>query len=414
MKRIGLLIGFVVFASSLFAQDALTLESAVAIALENNLNIKVAKSDAEVVANKATKGNAGLLPSVGLGANTNYSEYAVDEVSSSANLNFSYTLFNGLNAQYTYKILNIQKEQGELKARYQIETIISSVIAGFYDLSKTSDDLYVSKDNLAISKDRLKRNEAKYEYGNINKLEVLNAKVDFNRDSSSYLKAQQNFDQSVRELNVLLGRSADKEFVIVPDASDFRVFDLKQLKEEALSHNANYLIKREQLKADELNEKKAKASQLPSVKMNTAYNYYENKVAGTNSNTRWTGGLTLSMNLFDGKKKNTSIANAGIQKQISLYEEEEQRLQLEKDLVNAYSFYEYNLELLALEEDALEASKLNFEQSREYYHLGQISSTTYREAQLNYLEAQNKRSAARYQAKKSEINIAQISGTLLK
>jgi len=402
------------FTTATFAQEALTLDAAVAIALENNLNIKVAQSDAEVSANNATKGNAGLLPTISAGANTNYSEYASDEISSSANLNFSYTLFNGFGGQYTYKVLNIQKEQGELKARYQIENIISSVIAGFYDLSKTSDDLYVSKDNLAISKDRLKRNEAKYEYGNINKLEVLNAKVDFNRDSSSYLKAQQNFDQSIRELNVLLGRTVDTEFIIVPDASEFRNFDLKQLKEEALNNNANYLIKREQLKADELNEKKAKSSQLPSLKMNTAYNYYENKIMGTNSNTQLTGGLSLSMNLFDGKKKKTIIANAKIQKQISLYEEEEQRLQLEKDLVNAYADYEYNLQILSLEEDALEASKLNFEQSREYYHLGQISSTTYREAQLNYIEAQNKRSAARYQAKNSEINIALLSGTLLK
>ncbi|MFT5749954.1 MAG: hypothetical protein ACI93S_001227 [Ancylomarina sp.] len=46
------------------------------------------------------------------------------------------------------------------------------------------------------------------------------------------------------------------------------------------------------------------------------------------------------------------MANAKIEKQISLYQEEEQRLQLEKDIVNALSSYEYNLQLLALEEDA--------------------------------------------------------------
>lgn len=414
MKRIKILLYFTMLTSIVSAQNALTLDSAVAIALENNLNIKVAKSNAKVSANNATKGNAGLLPTVGIGGSTNYSEYASDEISSSGNINLSYTLFNGFEGRYTYNILNIQKQQGELKSRYQIENTISSVISGFYDLSKNSDDLYVAKDNLAISKDRLKRNEAKYEYGNINKLEVLNAKVDFNRDSSSYLKSQQFYDQSARELNVLLGRSADNKFVIVPDVSKFRAFDMNVLREEALNNNANYLIKREQLKADEYNEKKAKANQLPSLKFNSAYNYYDNKVVGTNSNTRWTGGLTLSMNLFDGKKKKTTVANSKIQKQISLYEEEEQRLQLEKDLVNAHSSYEYNLQVLSLEEDALEASKLNFEQSREYYHLGQISSTTYREAQLNYIEAQNKRSAARYEAKNSEINLELLSGTLLK
>lgn len=414
MKKIGILIYLFVFTSSLFAQETLTLDAAVAIALENNLNIKVARSDAEISSNNATRGNAGLLPSIGVGANTNYAEYASDELSSSGNINLSYTLFDGFGGRYTYKLLNIQKEQGELMARFNIESIISSVIFGFYDLSESSDDLFVAEDNLAISKDRLKRNESKYEFGNINKLEVLNAKVDFNRDSSSYLKAQQNYDQSARELNVLLGRSAETNLQIIPDASEFRVFDLDQLKNEALLNNADYLLRRSRLEASELTEKKTKASQLPSLKLNSSYNYYENKIMGTNSNTQLTGGLSLSMNLFDGKKKRTSIANAKIQKQMSLYEEAEQRLQLEKNLVNAYASHQYNLQILDLEEDALEASKLNFEQSREYYHLGQISSTTYREAQLNYVEAQNNRSAARYQAKRSEINLELLSGALLK
>lgn len=414
MKKIKILIGFLLLSSSLFSQEALTLDHAVAIALENNLNIKVARSDAEITSNKASRGNAGLLPTLGAGINTNYSEHASDELSSSGSLNFSYTLFDGFGGQYSYKLLNLQKDQADLSARYQIESTIANVITGFYDISEKSDDLLVAGDNLAISKDRLKRNEAKYEYGNINKLEVLNAKVDFNRDSSSYLKAQQNYDEATRELNVLLGRSVETELQIIPDASDFRVFDLNQLKDEALNNNADYLIKRSQLEASEISEKKAKSSQLPSLKLTSNYNYYENKIAGTNSNSQLSGGLSLSMNIFDGKKKRITIANAKIEKQISVFQEQEQRLQLEKNIVHALASYEYNLQLLSLEEDALEASKLNFEQSREYYHLGQISSTTYREAQLNYVEAQNKRSAARYQAKRSEINIKKISGSLLK
>jgi len=413
MKNIIILIGFLLFSGSLFAQETLTLDHAVAIALENNLNIKVARSDAEITSNKATKGNAGLLPTLGAGVNTNYSEHASDELNSSGSLNLTYTLFNGFGGHYTYKLLNLQKDQANLSARYQIETIISGVIMSFYNMNEKSDDLLVAEDNLAISKDRLKRNEAKYEYGNINKLEVLNAKVDFNRDSSSYLKAQQNYDETARELNVLLGRSVETELQILPDASEFQFFDLNQLKDEALNNNADYLIKRSQLEASEISEKKAKSSQLPSLKLNSNYNYYENKIVGTNSHSQLTGGLSLSMNIFDGKKKKTTIANAKIEKQISIFQEQEQRLQLEKDIVHALSSYEYNLQILSLEEDALEASKLNFEQSREYYRLGQISSTTYREAQLNYAEAQNKRSAARYQAKRSEINIKKISGSLL-
>jgi len=414
MKKIRLIIGLLFFSTiPLLAQEALTLESAIQIALSNNLNIKVAKNQAEVSSNNATKGNAGLLPSLSASGGTNYTEHSVDEISSSGALNFSYTLFDGLGGRYKYEILHLQKEQGELTARYNIENTISNVISGFYQLSKSYDDLEVSDENLEISKERLLRNETKYEFGNINKLEVLNAKVDFNRDSSSFLKSQQVYEEAIREMNVLLGRKAETTIQLIPDQSEFQEFNLVQLKEITLEHNAEYLLKANTLRQDETAIKQAKAGQLPSLKLNSSYSYYENKIAGTNSNTQLTGGLTMSFNIFDGKRKKTEIANARIEKQITEFEYENTVLGLERDLVNAYADYQYNLKVLTLEEDALEAAKLNFNQTKEYYHLGQVTSTTFREAQLNYVEAQNSLSAARYAAKLSEVTIQKISGTIL-
>ncbi|MDM8161609.1 TolC family protein [Labilibaculum sp. K2S] len=395
------------------AQEALTLEASIAIALNNNLSIKVAENQSEISVNNATKGNAGLLPSFNAGANTNYNEHSTDKVSSSTSLNFSYILFDGFGARYNYKILNLQKEQGALTARYNIENTIANVISGFYQLSKAFDDLDVASKNMVISKERLQRNQSKYEFGNINKLEVLNAKVDFNRDSSTYLKSQQFYEELVREMNVLLGRSAETKFQLIPDASEFQSFNLSDLKKKALEENADYLIQANQLREDELAVKKAKSGQLPSLSINSSYSYYENEIVGTNSNTQLAGGLNLSFNVFDGKRKKIEIANAKIQKQNTELEFQNKMLKLEKDLVNAYADFNYNLRVLELEEDALEAATLNFEQTKEYYQLGQVSSTTFREAQLNLVEAQNNKSSARYDAKKSEINIKKISGTLL-
>ncbi|PKQ60269.1 hypothetical protein BZG02_19925 [Labilibaculum filiforme] len=395
------------------AQEALTLEASVELALQNNLNVKVAKNDATIATNNATAGNAGLLPTISGNGAVNYTEYSADELSSSAGLNLSYTLFDGFGGRYSYKILNLQKEQGQLLARYEIENIIANVISGFYQLSKSFDDLDVAAQNMDISKERLLRNQSKYEFGNINKLEVLNAKVDYNRDSSTYLKAQQLYEELHREMNVLLGRKAEVEFQLIPDGSEFNVFDLSELKKSALEENAEYLIQASQLAADELALKKAKSGQLPSIGLNSAYSYYENKVMGSNSNTQLTGGLSMSFTIFDGKKKKIEIANARIQKQNTEMEYQDKMLELEKDLVNAYADYNYNLKVLELEQDALEAANLNFEQTKEYYQLGQVSSTTFREAQLNLVEAQNNKSSARYDAKKSEINIKKISGMLL-
>lgn len=399
--------------SLLNAQEALTLESAIQIALSNNYDIKVAKNGSEIAKNNATKGNAGLLPSLNASGGVNYSEHNEDEIYSSGALNFSYTLFNGLGARHTYQILNLRKQQGELTARFNIENTIANVISGFYQLSKAYDELDVASENLQISKERLLRNESKYEFGNINKLEVLNAKVDFNRDSSVYLKSQQSYEEAIREMNVLLGRSAESKMQLIKESSNFQEFNMMELKRKTLEENAEYLLKTSELREDEIAVKKAKSGQLPSLSLKSSYSYYENEIMGTNSHTQLTGGLTLSFNIFDGKRKKTEIANAKIQKQITEFELQDKKLKLEKDLINAYADYQYNLKVLALEEDALNAASLNFEQTKEYYHLGQVTSTSFREAQLNLVEAKNNKAAAGYNAKLSELNIKIVSGVLL-
>lgn len=399
--------------SLLNAQEALTLESAIQIALSNNYDIKVAKNGSEIAKNNATKGNAGLLPSLNASGGVNYSEHNEDEIYSSGALNFSYTLFNGLGARHTYQILNLRKQQGELTARFNIENTIANVISGFYQLSKAYDELDVASENLQISKERLLRNESKYEFGNINKLEVLNAKVDFNRDSSVFLKSQQSYEEAIREMNVLLGRSAERKMQLIKEKTNFQEFNMMELKRKTLEENAEYLLKTSELREDEIAVKKAKSGQLPSLSLKSSYSYYENEIMGTNSHTQLTGGLTLSFNIFDGKRKKTEIANAKIQKQITEFELQDKKLNLEKDLVNAYADYQYNLKVLALEEDALNAASLNFEQTKEYYQLGQVTSTSFREAQLNLVEAKNNKAAAGYNAKLSELNIKIVSGVLL-
>lgn len=399
--------------SLLNAQEVLTLESAIQIALNNNYNIKVAKNDSEIAKNNATKGNAGLLPSVSVSSGLNYSEHASDELSSSAGLNLSYTLFDGFGGRYNYQILNLQKEQGDLVARFNIENTISNVISGFYELNKAYDKFQTASKNLEISKERLLRNQSKYEFGNISKLEVLNSKVDFNSDSTAFLQAQQNYDAATRKVNVLLGRNAETTFQLIPDNTDFQVFSLIDLKKETLEKNAEYLIAANQLHQSETKVKETKSGQLPTVSLNSSYSYYENKIAGTNSNTQLSGGLTVSFNIFDGKRKQTQIANAKIDRLNSELEYQNTMLELEKDLVDAYADYQYSLKILALQEAALEAAQLNFDQTMEYYQLGQVTSTTFREAQQNLIEAINNKSAARFDAKLSEVSIKKISGTLL-
>ncbi len=124
-------------------------------------------------------------------------------------------------------------------------------------------------------------------------------------------------------------------------------------------------------------------------------------------------GLTLSFNIFDGGRKKAQKQNAIISIDNTKMQLEYEKLQLFTDIDNSYANYNHNLEVLATNEANLKASELNFERSKEYFGLGQINSTQFREAQLNYSRAKVNISISRFSAKLSEVNLVYLSGNIL-
>lgn len=133
-----------------------------------------------------------------------------------------------------------------------------------------------------------------------------------------------------------------------------------------------------------------------------------------NTNASLTTGLTLSWNIFDGSKKKIQRNNARINIENSRYKVEEQKLNIQREIFNALSTYMNNLKILSVEKKNLKSAELNFNQSKEYYNLGQIASTRFREAQLNLLTAKNNISAAIYSAKIAEVNLNRICGGIVR
>src|SRR5689334_4925865 len=64
-------ISFIVFLLPLIAQaqEKLSLQDALGMALKNNYSILISKNDATIAKNDNTTGNAGMLPSVAAGGN---------------------------------------------------------------------------------------------------------------------------------------------------------------------------------------------------------------------------------------------------------------------------------------------------------------------------------------------------------
>jgi outer membrane protein TolC len=91
MKNIkSLLLTIVVLALGFdaHAQKVLTIDEAMALALKNNFDISVSKSEAAISATNNTAGAAGMLPSINL---TGSGNYALKQTGSKASENEEYT-----------------------------------------------------------------------------------------------------------------------------------------------------------------------------------------------------------------------------------------------------------------------------------------------------------------------------------
>lgn len=419
------------FTSGAIAQE-LTLDEAIKMALDKNYGIMVAQNTAEMAKNNAHPGNAGLLPKVDLQGGYNYTkgntdlEFAggippssndgAESKTLSGSIAASYLLFDGLGVIHNYNKLKEYGELGETQSRLAIESTLLQVSNLYYNVARLQENLAVAREALSISKDRYERAQARSDYG-APKILALNAQVDLNSDSSTVINLRMSLANLKHSLNVLLGRAADTEFTVSKEVTWDENAALETLKQKARENNTAVLVAAHNLYIAEVDLKSYRSGQFPRLAASASYGYtkQENDAGIVLSNTQigFTGGITLSYNLFDGRRKHVQIQNAKIAIESNQARQAEAALNVERDLLNAWeNFTQYRV-LLQLEEQNLEAARLNFERTKELFNVAQVNSTQFREAQLNLLRSESRINDTRFSAKLAEIELITLSGGLL-
>jgi outer membrane protein len=242
--------------------------------------------------------------------------------------------------------------------------------------------------------------------------------VDYLADQVTVTQAKFLWDEIRRSLNVLLNRDVQYEFTIDTTVEFRQSFDPEQLKSTALSNNAVYLAARERWVQSQYDLRIARSQFLPRLDFSGSYGYSRTSPRlhiGLNDAEPYLQiGATLSFNLFDGFQRKVQSRNAKIQQKNRELAVEETRLNLEKEVISAYESYQNSLLVLDLEKKYLEAADLNFKRTRELYNLGQVTTTQFREAQLNLIRSRSNVSTAKYEAKIKEIELLRLTGQLVK
>lgn len=435
MKRIWMYILISVNLSgiSLCAQQVLDLQACLETGLENNYSIRISRNEEQINKNNATWANAGLLPTLDLSGgysgtvnNTETEARATHDKTKdtgifdqtlNVGLSLNWTIFNGFKITTNYRRLKELERQGETNTRITIEDFIANLTAEYYNYVQQKIRLKNFHYAVSLSKERLRIVEARYNIGSFSRLDLQQARVDFNADSSKYMKQQELLHTSRIRLNELLAhRDADMELNItdsIIDANTLLKFD--ELWNATLLTNSSLLKAEQNRTLAALDLKTVNSRNYPYVKLNSGYGYTLNKYEiGTNSQRSNLGlnfGVTVGINLFDGNRKRERMnANIAIENARLLREQLEQSLQA--DISNLWQAYQNNINVLKLERENLVAAKENHEIAMERYMLGDLSGIEMREAQKSLLDAEERILSAEYDTKLCEISLLQISGKI--
>ena len=426
MKRLLMMLTILSTTLSMWAAPTLEmgLNEILIATSKQNLSIKQARNSAEVAGNSASLANAGLLPRLDLSSSstllnginqTPLGEVDYENTSMSAGLNASYTVFNGMQGLTKYQLLGVQAKASDIQGEMIEENMLLSAANLYVNVLISHDQHQISLEQMDISRQRLLQALDQTERGMASSLSALAARVDFDNDSVAVIESNYGLQEAKRQLNLLVGWDLNQDYQPKALEHDLASYELQALISEAEVSNKSHSLNLNIEKQTDLNMKRTMGSVLPKVKLSGSYGLQQINAdvdfAFDNPDLGSTAGLSLSWNLFDGMKSK-SIQSGRLLQKNSAWNTLNSKRELHKSLSSALSYYEKSQQLFDLKANSLASAQLNFDQTQEYFRLGQVSSTQFRDAQLNLSRAKTSQIKARYSTYLAEMSLWQLTGQL--
>lgn len=413
------------------AQEILTIEDAVKIALENNYEIKIASNNLNIDKTNVYAGNAGMLPKVTANIVDNNgiqnlsqtrADGTVNTLDNAKNSNLNYgvnldwNIFNGFKMFAKLDQLKELQKLGETQLKLTILTKISNLSTVYFELVNQQQQLAALDTTIEISNQRLALAKNRFTIGKASKLEVLNAQVDLNTDKTNLLKQKELYANTKIALNQIMARDPKINFKVIDVIEVDKTLSLPELTALAEKQNPELETQIINKRVSELQLKQIQGDRYPTLNLTSGYVFSENK-SGLGFTTQSSAkglnyGFKASLNLFDGFTQNRNEKIAKIEIDNAKLAIEQQNQKLNSQLTVLYQTYLTNLNWIDLEFENEAIAKQNLEITMDKFRIGTITTLEFRTAQLNYINAKVNYSKAQFQAKLTEILLKELAGNL--
>lgn len=419
------------------AQEVVTLEQAIKLALERNFDVLAARNVAEAAEVNKDYSWGGFLPQINAVAATTHTENnqqlefadaarnnkgSAESNNQSASVQLNWTLFDGTRMFAVRERIASVDRQSELLLKDQMTNTIAAVIINYYDIVRQKQQLKATIEQMSVSEERVKLAQRKLDVGTGIKPELLQARVDYNAQRAQVLQQQSLIEQLKQQLNVAVGSQLPQTFEVYDTIIIDRNVDAEVLAANIENSNFGLMAQRESLQIASASLREGRALYLPTLSFNAAYTY------NRNDNVRlinpfgpvfslsdgFNYGLTFSLpilNNFSVRAAN-QVAKINVNQQQVFYNRAKTQINL--GLNNSLVNYRNAKAILEVEEETILLAKENVFIALEGFKRGVTTFIELRTAQQSLEDAYNRLIAARYNTKLAETELLRLSGGLLK
>lgn len=415
-----------------FAQSELSLQDMINTALEQNYQIQIFANNKLAAQNSNTVGNAGMLPDVDLtgeyrlSLNNTEQKYftgdgqSADNAKSTAltgNVGVNWVVFDGLAMFARKSQLEHLEKLSDQDLRFYIEQTAYDIAYNYYRLAQEQKLLRLYRTSIEVSQSRLDFETQSFDVGLATALDVQQALVDRNTDSSMVLEQR----ALIREIEIELNRVINRDLVAPIQLADSIQlkggFDLVNLMETSRSNNAE--LNRQQLTelASISNYKVAQGDLYPVVELfgNYGYNKQANEVGFLETSRQFgpNAGVRIRFNLFQGGQYNIRAKNLKLESESEGLRTDDLKQEVEGSVRVAYLRWSSRLEQVQLEMQSVEAAQKALDIAWKQFEIGTLTNVDFRVIQLNAVNAQSRLLTAQFAAKTRELELNRLSGTLM-
>jgi len=445
-RLVAVLVIIVLMATNGFAQQPLTLEDCVQMALENNATIKVNRNLNTSADEDVTGSYGGILPRLDMNANIGRYEAGPREVeqdvpvgvnpdgtvnyerrvitqsgfvtnSNSFGVSLNQNIFDGGEWWNAIDYAKTQKEASDFNLRSVVNNIVLTVQQRYFDVLKERKLLEVNQFAVQRSQDQMNKTQKMFELGAVAKVDVYRSQVNLGNDKIQLLLQQNAVLQAEQNLNLVMGRNPKEQVIISPDYSIRPQYgNVDDLIDQTLTNNPQLRKSELDWESSDIMVSRAYGVLWPRIGASFRYNRanegLERVYSGWDKNWTISYGVGLSLNLFNGFQDKVQIQKSKLSEKNARENYEQTKRDLTAGIVQLVDNYNSYLEIIELNEENLKAAQEEYRLAEERYRIGSGTQLEVREAQVNLTRAEDTLVRAKYSARVTQAQIETYLGQI--